>query len=393
MTLFNPDAAVIIKKGREKSIQNRHPWLFSGAIERFEGTIAPGDIVTVYAHNRQFLGKGFVNPEAQIAVRLLTWRNEDIDDTFWQQRLADALTLRKRLVKDTSGFRLIHGESDGFPGLVVDQYGKVLVLQSATVGMNRLKPQLLEWLKQGCQPNLIVERSESGAMIDENLPHIRQVLWGEGDGQVEIQEHGARFLVDVLQGQKTGFFLDQRENRYRVGQWAAGQHLLNCFSYTGGFSVQAALQGAVATSVDISQPAQDMAQEQFRRNGLDAAAHRFVTGNVFQFLRDMEPIYDFIVLDPPAFAKNRTQLKQATQAYKDINRLAMRNSKPNGLILTCSCSHHLDWDLFQKVVFAAATESGRQVQMIGRWGQPPDHPISLFHPEGEYLKTFLLRVV
>ena len=199
--------------------------------------------------------------------------------------------------------------------------------------------------------------------------------------------------VDVLEGQKTGFFIDQRDNRVLIGQLAAGKKLLNCFSYTGGFSLHAALKGAQTTSIEISAAAQALAQQNFQLNGLDPTAHEFVTANVFDSLRELPPEFDVIILDPPAFVKNKQHLKKACRAYQDINRLAMRQSKPDGLLLTCSCSHYMDSELFQKIIFSAALEAGREVQLLQRLGHPIDHPVALSHPEGEYLKAFLLRVL
>ncbi len=387
-----PSARIRLKANRDKSVQNRHPWVFSGALGDIEGNPEPGDLVTVCSANGQFLAQGFYNPTSQIALRLVAFRKEPIDREFWRERLARALNFRAQFVPQTNAMRLIHGEADGFPGLVVDRYGDALTLQITSLGMARMRPLLLELLHEALQPSLIVERSESPSLKEEGMEPVRAIHHGDST-LVEVHEYGVRFGVDLMVGQKTGFFIDQRENRQLIGRLAAGKRLLNCFSYTGGFSLTAALQGAHTTSVEISEPAQAQAQDNFRRNGLNPDDHRFVAADVFGFLRQAQPEYDVIVLDPPAFMKSKNHLKQGTQAYKDINRLAMRQSIPDGLLLSCSCSHFLDWDLFQKILFSAAVESGRQVQILGRLSQPADHPVSLFHPEGEYLKAFLLRVV
>lgn len=389
----NLQARVRLKPGREKSIQGRHPWVFSGAIEGLEGEASPGDLLKVVSHKGEFLAQGFYNPHSQIALRLLSFRKETLDADFFRQRLRQAIDFRTKMAIPSTALRLVHGDADGLPGLVLDAYGPYLVLQISSLGMNRIKPQLLEILQELLSPEGIIERSESAGLKEEGLESHKAVLSGPAEPRTTIEENGAKFAIDLLGGQKTGFFIDQRDNRKAVAEWTAGKRLLNCFSYTGGFSVLAALAGAQTTSVEISEPAQTLARENFKLNGLDPEQHQFITANVFDYLRQLEPSYEMIVLDPPAFVKNKNHLKQACRAYQDINRIAMRQSLPDGLLLTCSCSHYLDWDLFQKILFSAATESGRQVQILQRLGQPLDHPVSLFHPEGEYLKAFLLRVI
>jgi 23S rRNA (cytosine1962-C5)-methyltransferase len=389
----NTQARIRLKSGREKSVQGRHPWVFSGAIDRVEGEAQAGDLLTLVSHKGEFLAQGFYNPHSQIAMRLLSFRKEKLDADFFRQRLVTAIEFRKKMAIPSTAQRLVHAESDGLPGLVVDAYGPYLVLQISSLGMQRIKPVILALLQDLLQPEGIIERSESAGLKEEGMEPIRAVLSGPEQPRTVVSENGARFAVDLLAGQKTGFFIDQRDNRKQVAELAAGKRLLNCFSYTGGFSLLAAMAGAQTTSVEISEPAQELARENFKLNGIDPGQHQFVTANVFDYLREIEPAYEVIVLDPPAFVKHKSHLKQACRAYQDINRIAMRQSLPDGLLLSCSCSHYLDWELFQKVLFSAATESGRQVQILQRLGQPLDHPISLFHPEGEYLKAFLLRVI
>ncbi|CAK0779712.1 23S rRNA (cytosine1962-C5)-methyltransferase [Gammaproteobacteria bacterium] len=277
------------------------------------------------------------------------------------------------------------------------------MVQLHTLGMTRLRAQVVDLLRRIFTPSAIIERSP--ALKEEGVSAFSGVLWDSGREQgrgedksarLEVAEYGVHSWVDVLGGQKTGLFLDQRDNRRRVAELvAAGKdtRLLNCFSYTGGFSLHAARQGAITTSVEVSVPAQAMARENFILNGLDPAGHHFETADVFDWLRRCSERYDLIVMDPPAFVKHRTHIEQGTRAYKDINRLGLRLLEPGGLLLTCSCSAHVDWELFQKVLYAAAREADRLVQVLARYGQPLDHPFSLYHPEGEYLKTFLLRVV
>ncbi|PIQ28230.1 hypothetical protein COW36_04670 [bacterium (Candidatus Blackallbacteria) CG17_big_fil_post_rev_8_21_14_2_50_48_46] len=389
----NQQARLKLKPGREKSVQGRHPWVFSGAIATLEGEAEPGDLLTLVSHRGEFLAQGFYNPHSQIVMRLISFRKAELNPDFFRERLRAAIQFRQNLKLTSNALRLVHGEADGLPGLVVDAYGPFLVLQISCLGMARIKPLLLELLHELLQPEGMIERSESAGLKEEGLEPVRAVLSGPEAPRTEVFEDAARFSVDLLAGQKTGFFIDQRDNRALIGRLAAGKRLLNCFSYTGGFSLHAALKGAQTCSVEISEPAQELARENFRLNGLNPEEHQFVTANVFDYLRQMEPEFDVIVLDPPAFVKHKSHLKQATRAYQDINRIAMRQSVADGLLLTCSCSHYLDWELFQKILFSAATESGRQVQILQRLGHPPDHPVSLFHPEGEYLKAFLLRVL
>ncbi len=393
-TLENQQARVILKKGRAKSALNRHPWIFSGAIDRLEGGCEGGEIVSVYSAEKRLLGKGFFNPRSQIRVRLLSFADEPVGREFFRGRVRQALELREKLVPaHTTACRLVHSEGDFLPGLVVDRYGDVLAAQCSSLGIAKLKPLMVEILKELLRPSAIFERSEGSALREEGLAPLKQSLFGEPPGLVEILENNLRFRVDVLEGQKTGFYLDQRDNRRLIGELAAdGKSLLNCFSYSGGFSVYAALRGAATTSVDASEAALSLAKENFGLNGLNPEDHRFVPGNVFEFLREPSESYDIIILDPPAFVKHKKDLEKAARGYKDINRLAIKQVNSGGLLLTCSCSHFLNRDLFRKIVFAAAQEAGRNVQILAQPGQPPDHPVNIFHPEGEYLKTLLLRV-
>ncbi len=390
----NKAARVVLKKGRARSVNNFHPWIFSGAVDRIEGEFTPGDIVTVVSYDGKFQAKGFVNPLSQIVVRLLSFRDEPIDDDFFRKRLQQAMAFRQQMVEPhTNAYRLVHGDGDLISGLVVDRYDRAVVIQLVSRGVSRLRDKWVEWIGELLRPEVIVERSETMGMEREGLTPIRQILYGNLDGPVEIVENGVRFLVDLWEGQKTGFFLDQRDNRQRMAQLAAGKRMLNCFSYTGGFSVAAALKGAQTVSVEISETAQQIARENFRLNGLNPDDHQFVNANVFEYLRTLDESFEVIVLDPPAFVKKKANLTKGARGYKDINRLAMEKIAPDGLLLSCSCSHYVDWDLFQKILFSAARESGRQVQIIGRFGQPPDHAINIYHPESEYLKSFLLRVI
>ncbi|CAK0758755.1 Ribosomal RNA large subunit methyltransferase I [Gammaproteobacteria bacterium] len=405
-------ARVVLKSGRERSLLNRHPWVFSGAVMKVEGDPQAGGIVAIHDATGHLLGRGFYNPHSQIRLRLLTFGSEPVNADLLAARLTAAAALRSRFLgSEVTALRLVHAEGDGLPGLVVDRYGSVLVVQLHTLGMTRLRPLIVDLLCRIFTPTAIVERSP--ALKEEGVTASSSVLWGnisphysvaeitiESKGadrpkRLEVVEHGVCTWVDVLGGQKTGLFLDQRDNRRRVAELAAasrGARLLNCFSYTGGFSLHAARQGAITTSVEVSATAQSLAKENFVLNGMDPADHRFETADAFDWLRRCTDRYDLVVLDPPAFVKHRTHLEQGSRAYKDINRLGLRLLEPGGLLLTCSCSAHVDWDLFQKILYAAAREADQSVQVLARYSQPLDHPFNLYHPEGEYLKTFLLRV-
>ncbi len=393
----NGEARVILKKKREKSVRNRHPWVFSGAIDRVEGAVSPGDMVALYSAAGDFVGKGFFNPHSQIRMRLLTFAPEPLDAGFFDRKIEQAMALRRPFFDEaTNACRLIHSEGDSLPGLVLDRYADALVVQFNTLGMHRLREPLVELLRGRLAPAHVWDRSDPQALRNEGLPDA-PAPWFAEDAiapTVEILENGYRFKVDVLGGQKTGFFLDQRDNRRLAGQLCRGGAVLNCFAYTGGFSVYAAAAGVQCTSVEISDPALRLARENFALNGLDPDAHAFIGANVFEYLRTVPADhFEMIILDPPAFVKHKAHLNKGARGYKDINRLAIGKVRSGGYVLTCSCSAFVNRDLFRKIVYSAAQETGRQVQIIAQPAQPPDHPINIFHPEGEYLKTLLLRVV
>lgn len=390
----NESVRVVLKKDRDKSVRNYHPWIFSGAVAEVKGSFIPGDIVKVFSRTGDFLGKGFINPNSQIRIRILTFQKERIDDEFFLKRLSEARRFRAdRIDASTTACRMVHGEGDYLSGLVIDMYNDVCVFQIHSQGMENLRHQLLDWMKAVFEPVCIVERSEGSGRREEGLEERRGLSWGKLPEKLVIRENGVMYYVDILEGQKTGFFLDQRDNRERIARLCSGKQLLNCFSYTGGFSLAAALNGALTTSVETSQSAQKLAMDNFVLNQLDPATYNFPVKNVFDFLSDAEKNFDVIVLDPPAFVKKQSQVNKGSRAYKEVNRLAMTALSSGGFLLSCSCSAHVSWDLFQKILFSAARESRRKVRIMGRYGQPYDHPINIYHPEGEYLKTFLLQVI
>ncbi|MBS1251911.1 MAG: Ribosomal RNA large subunit methyltransferase I [Anaerolineales bacterium] len=390
---------LILKPGREKPIQNRHPWVFSGAIREIDGDFEPGDVVTVRAHDRQFLGRGYFNPESQIAVRMLTWSDEAIDEAFWRRRLQQAIAVRDEItgLRDTTAYRLVNAESDGLPGLIVDRYNDFLVIQALTLGIERWKEMLIEWLTALLEPQGIVERSDVDVRAKEGLPAVVEApAGGRPPDLIEIQEHGRRFLVDLMHGHKTGFYLDQRVNRRRIAGYARDREVLNAFAYTGGFGIYATAAGATSVvHIDTSEEALELARRNVALNEASDVSHAYVAGDVFQVLRDYRDTgrqFDLIVLDPPKFAHTKSQVRAACRGYKDINWLAFRLLRSGGVLFTFSCSGLVSPELFQKVVFGAAMDAGRDAQVLERLTQAPDHAFRLSFPEGEYLKGFVCRV-
>ncbi len=390
-----------LKPGREKPVRNRHPWLFSGAIQRIDSDARDGEIVDAHSHAGQWLARGYLNRRSQIQVRLLSWdAGQAIDEDFWRGRLQRAIAGRAALAADeqTSAYRLVHAESDGLPGLVVDRYGDWLVVQCLTLGIERVKPLLARLLAELCRPAGIVERSDVDVREKEGLRPVVGMLHGAAPaGPVEIVEHGRRFLVDLLAGQKTGFYLDQRENRLRVASYCRDGRVLNAFSYSGGFAVYALAGGAKhVVNLDSSIEALELAERNLALNGFDPDVQaEGVAGDVFQVLRAWRATnerFDVIILDPPKFAHSQQQVERAARAYKDINLLAMQLLQPGGVLATFSCSGLVSADLFQKIVFGASVDAGRDVQVIERLSQGADHPLLLSFPEGEYLKGLLCRV-
>jgi 23S rRNA (cytosine1962-C5)-methyltransferase len=387
---------IILKKGKEKPLLRGHPWVFSGAVAKTEGEVAPGDLGEVYSREGQFLGVGHLNPNSQILLRLLTRKKELVDPSFFRERISGAAHWRETFLKGkTNAYRIVNGEGDFLPGLIVDRYGETLVLQSLTAGMERVKGTLVDLLSGEFNPCSIYERSDVAMRREEGLPEVAGLLFGkEVPDRIGIEEYGCHFQVDVKGGQKTGFYLDQRENRSELANLSEGKRILDVFCYTGGFSIHAGLEGAEeVTLVDSSEEALKRAEEHFHLNALGQIPRRLIRGDAFEVLRGLESGYDLVILDPPPFAKRKGHLPGASRGYKDLNLQAFHLLKKGGLLFTFSCSHHVSWDLFQKIVFSAAVDAGKEVQVLGRRGHPTDHPINLSHPEGEYLKGFICRVL
>jgi 23S rRNA (cytosine1962-C5)-methyltransferase len=391
---------VVLKAGREKSLLRRHPWVFSGAVARIEGKAAAGDTVHVVAADGQFLGVAALNPDANISARVWDWHEAtQINTAFFHRRLETAIGMRRTLCarKPDEAERLVHGESDGLPGLIVDRYADVVVVQISSAGCNRWREAIIEALQRITAARAIYERSDADVLELEGLTARTGLLRGELDTPVvEIRENGIRLQVDVAAGHKTGFYLDQRDNRLQVGQLAAGRQVLNCFSYTGGFTLQALAHGATAvTSVDSSADALRRAREHVRLNGLPEERCEWVDADVFQYLRklrDQNRQFDLIILDPPKFAPTAATAERAARGYKDINLLGFKLLRPGGLLATFSCSGGVSADLFRKIAAGAALDAGVDAQVIGQLHSTPDHPVSLAFPEGEYLKGLLCRV-
>ncbi|MCG2767379.1 MAG: class I SAM-dependent methyltransferase [Anaerolineae bacterium] len=391
---------VILKPGKVKPVRNRHPWIFSGAIQRIKGNPANGDIVNILDTRSRFLARGYLNRLSQITVRILTWNDdENIDEDFFLRRLQNAIAARSALKKapDTNAFRLCYGESDLIPGLIVDRYEEHLILQALTMGIERWKECIADLLLDLLHPQSIYERSDVPSRRKEGLPLTAGSLRGsEPPDLVETKENGHRFLVDIKKGQKTGFYLDQRENRRKVSLYCKEARVLNCFAYTGGFSVYAAAAGAISVdNVDSSIGALEIASQNMALNGFEQSSAQYTTGDVFQLLRDYGHegrTFDLIILDPPKFAPSQGKVAAACRGYKDINLLAMRILKPGGILATFSCSSLINTSLFQKVLFGASVDAGRDVHIIEYLSQGSDHPVLLTFPESAYLKGLLCRV-
>ena len=387
---------IILKKDRDKPVRRRHPWIFSGAVERVEGDSHAVGIADILDSKKTWLARGLYNPNTQLCVRLLTWENETIDERFIARRLAHAYALRTGyFTEKTDAYRVVNGEGDFLPGLIVDRYADFLVCQFFTAGMELLKKEILDALAELIPSRGIFERSEGRVRREEGIDDAVGVLAGVAPPElVTIQENGHPFVVDIRRGQKTGFFLDQRDSRVFLSKFARDRTVLNCFAYTGGFSVYAFLAGAKQVlTFDSSHPALEIAEKNLALNGVAESKQELIKGDAFAYLKETDQSFDVVVLDPPSLAHRRSDLDAATGAYKFLNLHALKRLNAGGMLLTFSCSQHLSTDLFQKVVFGAAVDAQRTVTILRRLGAPVDHPVSLHHPEGDYLKGLALRVL
>ncbi len=383
--------SLILKPGREKSVLRRHPWIFSGAVQRVDGEIVSGGTVDVLSSKGDFLARASYSPQSQIRARVWTFDDEPVDKDFFRRQIKSAIHARDtwHLTPDTSALRLIYAESDGIPGLIVDRYADVLVLQSLTAGSEYWKETIADILLEETGLQTIYERSDVDVRELEGLsPQVGFLRGTISNSRITISEYGLKFIVDVEHGHKTGFYLDQRVNRRRVGRLARDRDVLNCFCYTGGFTVHALAGGAKSVaSADSSADALALGRENVSLNGLPES--EWIEADVFQLLRkfrDQNRSFDMIVLDPPKFASTVAQVEKAARGYKDINLLAFKLLRPNGILVTFSCSGGVDAYLFQKIVAGAALDAGADAQIIERLSQSPDHPVALNFPEGTYLK-------
>ncbi|MGM9796053.1 MAG: class I SAM-dependent rRNA methyltransferase [Parabacteroides sp.] len=388
---------VFLKPKKEESLLRFHPWVFSGAIQSFEGQPEEGDLVEVYGANNRFLGIGHFQI-GSIAVRILSFLQQEIDQSFWENRIRIAYELRKTLRLTASAhndtYRLVHGEGDNLPGLVIDMYAHTAVMQAHSVGMHRARHQIAEALKQIMGDTLqnIYYKSEATLPYKANLGSEDGYLLG-GDVEDIALENGLRFYVDWQKGQKTGFFVDQRENRSLLEHYAKDRAVLNMFCYTGGFSFYAMRGGAkVVHSVDSSAKAIALTNKNVSLNFPNDPRHQAFAEDAFKYLEHMGSNYDLIILDPPAFAKHKDVLRNALQGYRKLNAIAFEKIKPGGILFTFSCSQVVSKEHFRLAVFSAAAQSGRSVRILHQLTQPADHPVNIYHPEGEYLKGLVLYV-
>jgi 23S rRNA (cytosine1962-C5)-methyltransferase len=379
-----------LKKKEERRVQRGHPWVFSNELHDIPADAVPGEIVEVRDASGGFVGRGYVNPRSLIAVRLLTRQREDIDVQFFIRKISGARDLRAGLGFGDS-FRAVFSEGDGLPGLIVDKYTDTLVVQALTAGIERMLDLVIDALREVFHPAVIVLRNDVASRELEGLSQEKRVVLGETGGVVTIEESGLRYAVDVLEGQKTGFFFDQRENRLALRDLVRGRRTLDCFCYVGAWALSAAKFGAgPVIGIDASEKAVAMAQTNAALNGLSA---EFLVGDVFEKLRDFEKRkerFGCVILDPPAFVKSRAKVREALKGYKEINLRGMRLLEPGGVLVTCSCSHHIDQDLFREMLVDAAFSAGRQARLLEMRTQARDHPMLLAAKETQYLKCAIL---
>lgn len=384
---------VILKPGKERAVRNRHPWIFSGAVASLP-QFKDGEFLPVFSSSKEFLGTGYFNHASSIVGRMVSFDSTPPLEAILRQ-IDQAVEMRTKFIDTakTNAFRLINGEGDRLPGLIVDRYADIIVIQITTKGMDLLRPWLIKTIMDKFSPKGLYEKSVASVRKEEGLADVAGWVGGEPQSEVEVRENGLKFIVSIEEGQKTGFFLDHREMREQIRELSKQKKVLNCFSYTGGFSIYALAGGASRVdSVDISDPAMKIAQRNVLCNHFNSSLHQGIVQDVFHFLRENPLDYNLVILDPPAFAKRQKDIIPACRGYKDINRLVFQKVPAGSLVLTSSCSYHVDELLFQKVVFQASIEANRNVSIIGKHRLAIDHPINICHPEGNYLKSLLLHV-
>ncbi|MFH0894935.1 MAG: class I SAM-dependent rRNA methyltransferase [Bacteroidota bacterium] len=389
---------IILKSGKADAVKRFHPWVFSGAIKKMLGEPADGALVDVYSNQDEFLGTGHYQ-DGSIAVRILTFTEVETGQDFWNQKIASAWKYRQALgltgSKDTNAFRLVHAEGDGMPGLIIDFYKGTAVLQAHSVGMHKSMEFIAEALKKNLGDRLISMYDKSAETLPSRYAEtiVNQSIWGEKLSETEILEHGLKMKVNWESGQKTGFFIDQRENRKLLMQYSNGRKVLNTFCYTGGFSLCALQAGATLVhSVDSSKKAVELVESNVVLNAFEPSRHEAFASDTMKFLEETKNKYDLIVLDPPAYAKHHDVRHNAVQGYKRLNAHAIESIAPGGILFTFSCSQVVRRDLFYSTVISAAITTGRNVRVLHHMSQAPDHPVNAYHPEGEYLKGLVLYI-
>ncbi|HET6555843.1 MAG TPA: class I SAM-dependent rRNA methyltransferase [Prolixibacteraceae bacterium] len=395
--MTNTYSRVVLKSGKEQSLQRFHPWIFSGAVQEIKGRVEEGDVVEVVSSKGDFLAMGHCQI-GSIVVRVISFEKAEPDFNFWKTKLANAFEVRKKLGladnPETNVYRLVHGEGDGMPGLIVDFYNGTAVMQAHSAGMYVIRETIAKALKEvlGDRLDAVYDKSEKTVPFKADLGAKDQYLLGESKN-FEVKENGNRFNVDWVLGQKTGFFVDQRDNRHLVQEYSKDRKVLNMFCYSGGFSFYAMRGGAsVVHSVDSSAKAIELTNENVKLNFENDTRHEAFVADCFEYLDQNKGKYDLIILDPPAFAKHRGALAQALKGYKRLNLKAFQQIAPGGIIFTFSCSQVVTKDKFREAVFSAAAISGRKVRILNQLVQPADHPVDIYHPEGEYLKGLVLYV-
>ncbi|UKT63710.1 class I SAM-dependent rRNA methyltransferase [Pedobacter mucosus] len=391
---------IVLKKGKEKAALQRHPWVFSGALDKVKGKPEDGDVVKVFAFDDEFLAYGYFNSNSRVAVRLLEWdENQSINKEWYQNRLKQAIASRQFILSEKTNIcRLVFSEADFLPGLIVDQYANFLSLQILSSGIEKVKSEIVEILKKELNPTGIFDRSDATARTHEGLSVENGLLWGENPPEfLEVKENGIAYNINIAEGQKSGFYCDQRDNRHILASYTKGKKVLDCFSYSGGFSLNSLANGASnLTCVDSSALAIETLKQNIALNNFDFEKITTIQSDVNKQLRafkDSGDLFEVIVLDPPKFAPSRSALDRAARAYKDLNRLAMLLLEKGGLLATFSCSGAVDIDTFKQIIAWAALDAGKEVQIIKQFCQPEDHPVRISFPEGEYLKGLLLRVL
>lgn len=393
--------SIYLRPGKEKPVKHHHPWIFSGAIEKVEGNLVPGSVVEVKDSKGNFLTRGYYNAHSQIAVRLLEWQESTvIEEAWWRRKVEQAIRHRQHLLNqtDTNAFRLVNAEADLLPGLIVDKYGDFIIVQFLTAGIDKVKEILVDEINNLLKPAGIYERSDVSVRNFEGLSQIKGTLKGESPPNLlEIKENGFRFLINVQNGQKTGFYLDQRANRKIVARFTTNKNVLDCFAYTGSFGVYAKAASAESViSIDSSAQSLELLNRNYELNGFSLPENQVIRGDVFTTLRQFQEtgrLFDLVILDPPKFAPTKTYIPKAQRAYKDLNLLAMKILRPDGLVATFSCSGAVSKKLFQQIVTWAAKDAEKEVQILHRLSQGTDHPVRLSFPESEYLKGLICKVL